>query len=381
MSDRRGHRADRRAGARRARACSTSAAATASCCRPAARHAAVQRLRRRDRRRQRARLHAARRQRDPAQPRRRPGAVRGPELRRRAAARHPAAPAQHREDAARDGARRAHRHRQLPELRALAEPAARRRRPHAGDASRCRTSGTTRRTSASAPTPTSRCWRARTGWRSSTPSASRRAGGAPLAEPAAPASRCSSSSAAMIGRQCCIRRSTGEGVSVAASWRSWRAGTLHFAHHFDKDKKLARHLSHAPLFARAAARRIASFPANARSTRPRLRDLCRDQTVKYQARAVASREGSPRRVPREAASCRLSLLKPAAGVAVVVLSRAGACGAKGAAPAGGPPPAARRRPRSASPCRRARSGWSPSCRAVSKPRAWRRCARASPASC
>ena len=37
--------------------------------------------------------HAARRQRHPAQPRGRPGAVRGPELRRRAAARHAAAPA------------------------------------------------------------------------------------------------------------------------------------------------------------------------------------------------------------------------------------------------------------------------------------------------
>ena len=33
---------------------------------------------------------------------------------------------EHREDAARDGARRPHRHRQLPELRALAEPPARR---------------------------------------------------------------------------------------------------------------------------------------------------------------------------------------------------------------------------------------------------------------
>ena len=41
---------------------------------------------------------------------------------------------EHREDAARDGARRPHRHRQLSELRALAEPPARRRRPHAGDA-------------------------------------------------------------------------------------------------------------------------------------------------------------------------------------------------------------------------------------------------------
>ena len=56
------------------------------------------------------------------------------ELRRRAAARHAAAPAQHRDHAARDRARRPHRHRQLSELRALAEPAACRRRPHAGDA-------------------------------------------------------------------------------------------------------------------------------------------------------------------------------------------------------------------------------------------------------
>ena len=94
--------------------------------------ARLQRLRHRDRRRQRAGLRAARRQRDPAQPRGRPGDVRGPELRRRAAARHAAAPAQHREDAARDGARRPHRHRQLPELRALAEPAAR------GRAAACR---------------------------------------------------------------------------------------------------------------------------------------------------------------------------------------------------------------------------------------------------
>jgi SAM-dependent methyltransferase len=54
-----------------------------------------------------------------------PGAVRRRQLRRRAAARHAAAPAQHREDAARDGARGPHRHRQLPELRALAQPAAR----------------------------------------------------------------------------------------------------------------------------------------------------------------------------------------------------------------------------------------------------------------
>ena len=59
--------------------------------------ARLQRLRHRDRRRQRARLPRARRQRHPAQPRGRPGAVRGPQLRRRAAARHAAAPAEHRE--------------------------------------------------------------------------------------------------------------------------------------------------------------------------------------------------------------------------------------------------------------------------------------------
>ncbi len=96
--------------------------------------ARLQRLRDRDRRRERARLPPARRQRHPAQPRGRAGAVRRPQLRRRPPARHAAAPEEHREDAARDGARRPDRHRQLPELRALAEPAARRVRSHAGDA-------------------------------------------------------------------------------------------------------------------------------------------------------------------------------------------------------------------------------------------------------
>jgi hypothetical protein len=48
----------------------------------------LHRLRHRDRRRQRAGLRAARRQRGPAEPRRGPGAVRRPQLRRGAAARH-----------------------------------------------------------------------------------------------------------------------------------------------------------------------------------------------------------------------------------------------------------------------------------------------------
>ena len=88
---------DRRAGAARARACSTWAAATASCWRTCSAHRGCSGYGIEIADANVLACVAARRQRDPAQPRRRAGAVRRPQLRRGAAARHAAAPAQHRE--------------------------------------------------------------------------------------------------------------------------------------------------------------------------------------------------------------------------------------------------------------------------------------------
>ena len=142
------------------------------------------------------RASAARRQRDPAQPGRRPRPLRRRQLRLR----DPLETLQHMrntEQMLRETARVGRdRHRQLPEFRALAASPAGRGRPHAGVASRCPTSGTTRRTSASAPSPTSRCWPQGRPERSWTPSAFRTARWCAPCRTCSPAWRCSSSSAA-----------------------------------------------------------------------------------------------------------------------------------------------------------------------------------------